>query len=168
MKEEIDKIFGNVNTEPMDTSIFDKDTYEGLEAKRIKKQREHETDPLIESLSESMHVNEDTKRLLMHLAELYLNDMKSNISKDQFELAEKYPETTADDWTLFLNDRVVNTYITKHKNTLLRSKAERNLADPYAKNKRDNITLLKQLSDNEDANKQNIIILRIPYKYEED
>lgn len=165
---EIDKIFGDVNTEPIDTSIFDKDSLDGLEAKRLKMVREHETDPLIESLTESVHINETTKELMIHLAELYLSDMKSNMSKDQFELAEKYDGTTADDWTTFLMDRVVSTYINKHKNALLKTRAELNLADPYAKNKRDNLTLLQRLDDKEKEEKQDIVIIRIPSKYEDD
>lgn len=166
--DDIDKIFGSVNTEPIDTSIFDKDSLDGLEAKRIKKVRENETDPLIESLKESVHINESTKELMLHLAELYLSDMKNNMSKDQFELAEKYPDTTADDWTTFLMDRVVSTYINKHKNALLKVRAELNLADPYAKNKRDNLTLLQRLDDKEKEEKQDIVILRIPSKYEDE
>ena len=165
---EIDKIFGDVNTEPIDTSIFDKDSLDGLEAKRLKMVREHETDPLIESLTESVHINETTKELMIHLAELYLSDMKSNMSKDQFELAEKYDGTTADDWTTFLMDRVVSTYINKHKNALLKTRAELNLADPYAKNKRDNLTLLQRLDDKEKEEKQDIVIIRRPSKYEDD
>lgn len=165
---EIDKIFGNVNTEPIDTSVFDKDSLDGLEAKRLKMIREHESDPLIESLMESVHINETTKELMIHLAELYLSDMKSNMSKDQFELAEKYDGTTADDWTTFLMDRVVSTYINKHKNALLKTRAELNLADPYAKNKRDNLTLLQRLDDKEKEEKQDIVIIRIPSKYEDD
>lgn len=165
---EIDKIFGGVNTTPIDTSVFDKDSLDGLEAKRIKKVREHETDPLIESLTESVHINEATKELMLNLAELYLSDMKANMSKDQFELAEKYDGTTADDWTTFLMDRVVSTYINKHKNALLKTRAELNLADPYAKNKRDNLTLLQRLDDKEKEEKQDIVIIRIPSKYEDD
>ena len=166
--KEIDEIFGNVNTEPIDTSVFDKDSLDGLEAQRIKKVRENETDPLIESLTESVHINEDTKKLMLHLAELYLSDMKNNMAKDQFELAEKYPDTTADDWTTFLMDRVVSTYIAKHKNALLKVRAELNLADPYAKNKRDNLTLLQRLDDKEKEEKQDVVIIRIPSKYEDE
>ena len=165
MREEIDKIFGNVNTEPINVDIFDKDSLDGLEAQRLKKVRENETDPLIESLKESVHINESTKELMLHLAELYLSDMKSNMAKDQFELADKYPDTTADDWTTFLMDRVVSTYISKHKNALLKVRAELNLADPYAKNKRDNLTLLQRLDDKEKEEKQDIVIIRIPSKY---
>ena len=84
------------------------------------------------------------------------------------ELAEKYPDTKADEWTSFLTDKVVSTYITKHKNALLRIKAELNLADPYAKNKRDNINLLEKLSDKENEQRQNVVIIRIPSKYEEE
>lgn len=165
MKEEIDKIFGNVNTTPIDLSAFDKDSLDGLEAKRLAKTRENETDPLIESLEESIHINEATKKVMIHLAELYLSDMKANMLKDQFDLAEKYPNTTADEWTTFLVDRVVSTYITKHKNALLKVRAETNLADPYAKNKRDNLTLLQRLDDKDKEDKQDIVIIRIPYKY---
>lgn len=167
MKEEIDKIFGNVNTTPIDLSAFDKDSLDGLEAKRIAKVRENETDPLIDSLKESIHINEATKENMIRLAELYLSDMKSNMTKDQFELADKYSNTTADEWTTFLVDRVVSTYISKHKNALLKVRAELNLADPYAKNKRDNLTLLARLDEKEKEDKQDIVIIRIPYKYEE-
>ena len=167
MREEIDKIFGNVNTTPIDLSAFDKDSLDGLEAKRIAKVRENETDPLIDSLKESIHINESTKENMIRLAELYLSDMKSNMTKDQFELADKYRDTTADEWTTFLVDRVVSTYITKHKNALLKVRAELNLADPYAKNKRDNLTLLARLDEKEKEDKQDIVIIRIPYKYEE-
>lgn len=166
MKEEIDKIFGNVNTTPIDLSAFDKDSLDGLEAKRLAKVRENETDPLVESLRESIHINEATKENMIRLAELYLADMKANMTKDQFELAEKYKDTTADEWTTFLVDRVVSTYITKHKNALLKVRAEQNLADPYAKNKRDNITLLQRLDEKDKEDKQDIVIIRIPDKYE--
>lgn len=166
MKDEIDKIFGNVNTTPIDLSAFDKDSLDGLEAKRLAKVRENETDPLIDSLKESIHINEATKANMIRLAELYLSDMKSNMTKDQFELAEKYKDTTADEWTTFLVDRVVSTYITKHKNALLKVRAELNLADPYAKNKRDNLTLLARLDEKDKEDKQDIVIIRIPSKYE--
>lgn len=166
MKEEIDKIFGNVNTTPIDLSAFDKDSLDGLEAKRLAKVRENETDPLIDSLKESIHINEATKANMIRLAEMYLADMKSNMTKDQFELADKYKDTTADEWTTFLVDRVVSTYITKHKNALLKVRAELNLADPYAKNKRDNLTLLARLDEKDKEDKQDIVIIRIPSKYE--
>ena len=165
MKEELDKIFGDINTKPIDTDIFDKDSLDGLEAQRLKKVRENDADPLIESLKESVHINESTKEVMLHLAELYLSDMKTNMSKDQFELAEKYNDTTADEWTTFLMDRVVSTYINKHKNALLKVRAELNLADPYAKNKRDNLNLLQRLDDKEKEEKQDIVIIRIPSKY---
>lgn len=165
MKEDIDKIFGSINTKPIDLSAFDKDSLDGLEAKRIAKIRENETDPLIDSLKESIHINESTKENMIRLAELYLSDMKSNMNKDQFELAEKYNNTTADEWTTFLVDRVVSTYINKHKNALLKVRAELNLADPYAKNKRDNLTLLQKLEEKSKEDKQDIVIIRIPYKY---
>ena len=165
MQEDIDKIFGNINTKPIDLSAFDKDSLDGLEAKRIAKIRENETDPLIDSLKESIHINESTKENMIRLAELYLSDMKSNMNKDQFELAEKYNDTTADEWTTFLVDRVVSTYINKHKNALLKVRAELNLADPYAKNKRDNLTLLQKLEEKSKEDKQDIVIIRIPYKY---
>ena len=166
MKDEIDKIFGNVNTTPIDLSAFDKDSLDGLEAKRLAKVRENETDPLIDSLKESIHINENTKANMIRLAEMYLADMKSNMTKDQFELADKYKDTTADEWTTFLVDRVVSTYITKHKNALLKVRAELNLADPYAKNKRDNLTLLARLDEKDKEDKQDIVIIRIPSKYE--
>lgn len=151
----------------IDLSIFDNMTVDALEAKRNKRLREEDVDPLIESLSESTHINEGKKQKLIHLAQLYLPDMRDNLLKDQFDLADAYPETTADEWSDFLSDRVVSTYIKKHKNTLLRISAERNLSDPYAKNKRDNLTLIKNIKEEEKEDKQLVVIMRLPDKYEE-
>lgn len=150
---------------PIDISLFDNMTVDALEAKRRKMERENETDPLVESLNEATHINKEKKDNLIKLAKLYLKDMKDNLLKDQFDLAEVYPGTTADDWTEFLADRIVSTYIKKHKNTLLKISAERNLADPYAKNKRDNLTLMKNIKDEEKEDKQMIVIMRFPDRY---
>ena len=152
---------------PIDISIFDNMTVDSLEAKRNAKIRDEESDPLIEALSDSTHINEVKKKELISLAEMFLDDMKDNLLKDQFDLANKYSGTTADEWADFLSDRVVSTYVKKHKNTLLRISAERNLADPYAKNKRDNLTLVKNIKEEEKEDKQMIVIMRLPDKYEQ-
>lgn len=150
---------------PIDISIFDNMTVDSLEAKRIKAQREDEMDPLIESLSDATHINNTQREKLIYLASLYLENMKDNLLKDQFDLAEVFPGTTANEWTDFLSDRIVSTYIKKHKNTLLKISAERNLADPYAKNKRDNLTLMKNIKDEEQEDKQMVVIMRFPDRY---
>lgn len=152
---------------PIDISIFDNMTVDALESKRNKAVRDNDADPLIESLSDSTHINEAKKKELIRLAELFLTNMKDNLLKDQFDLAEVYPETTPDEWADFLQDRVVSTYIKKHKNTLLKLSAERNLADPYAKNKRDNLTLMKNIKEEEKEDKQLVVIMRLPDKYAE-
>ena len=153
------------NIPPIDISIFDNMTVDALESKRNAAIRDNDADPLIESLSDSTHINEAKKKELIHLAELFLTNMKENLLKDQFDLAEVYTDTTPDEWADFLQDRVVSTYIKKHKNTLLKLSAERNLADPYAKNKRDNLTLMKNIKEEEKEDKQMIIIMRMPNKY---
>ena len=149
-----------------DLSALTNTTFVAMEAKRNKTARESQVDPLLESLHESTHISGKKKELLIHLAELYLPDMRDNLLCDQFDLADKYTETTADQWTDFLADRVVSTYITKHKNTLLRASAERNLSDPYAKNKRDNLTLIQNIKNEEKEDKQLIVIMRLPDKYD--
>ena len=154
------------NIPPIDISIFDNMTVDALESKRNAAIRDNDADPLIESLSDSTHINEAKKKELIRLAELFLTNMKDNLLKDQFDLAEVYPETTPDEWADFLQDRVVSTYIKKHKNTLLKLSAERNLADPYAKNKRDNLTLMKNIKEEEKEDKQLVVIMRLPDKYE--
>lgn len=152
----------------IDISIFDNMTINTLEAKRIKTERENETDPLVMSLKQSTHINENKKKQLINLAEKYLEDIRDNLLKDQFDLESKYQGTTIDDWSDFLSDRIVSTYIKKHKNTLLRVSAERNLSDPYAKNKRDNLTLIKNLKEEEKQDKELVVIMRLPDKYEGD
>lgn len=152
-------------TVPVDISLFDNMTVDALEAKRNARVRDNDADPLIESLSDSTHINAQKKESLIRLAHLFLGDMKENLLKDQFDLATVYPNTTPDEWADFLQDRVVSTYIKKHKNTLLKLSAERNLADPYAKNKRDNLTLMKNIKDEEKEDKELVVIMRLPDKY---
>lgn len=150
---------------PVDISLFDNMTVDALEAKRNAAVRDNDADPLIESLSDSTHINAQKKESLIHLAHLFLANMKENLLKDQFDLATVYSNTTPDEWADFLQDRVVSTYIKKHKNTLLKLSAERNLADPYAKNKRDNLTLMKNIKDEEKEDKELVVIMRLPDKY---
>lgn len=156
------------NIPPIDISIFDNMTVDALESKRNAAIRDNDADPLIESLSDSTHINEAKKKELIRLAEMFLTNMKDNLLKDQFDLAEVYLDTTPDEWADFLQDRVVSTYIKKHKNTLLKLSAERNLADPYAKNKRDNLTLMKNIKEEEKEDKQLVVIMRLPDKYNEE
>ena len=149
----------------VDFSMFDNNTYDGLEAKRNKSLRDDQADPLLESLSQSTHVSGKRKELLISMAETYLTHLRDNLLLDQFDLADKYHTYTVDEWADFLSDRVVSMYIKKHKNTLLRISAERNLSDPYAKNKRDNITLINNIKEEEKENKQLICIMRLPDVY---
>ena len=63
----------------------------------------------------------------------------------------------------------MSTYISKHKRTLLKSAAEDNLANPLAKNKRDNLQLIKNIEEQEQTDsKKNICIIRIPDIYDEE
>ena len=89
-----------------------------------------------------------------------------NIFRNQFELHENYPDVSADEWNDFLNDRIVSTYLSRHKRTLLKSAAEDNLANPLAKNKRDNLKLIENIEQQERKEAQkNIVIMRIPDIY---
>lgn len=162
-KNDIDYIFGKPEKFKLDV-----DPIKELDAKVIKKTRDAERDPLVQSLEESTHLSNTAKEKLISLAELYMKDMSKNLLLDQFELTEKYNTTNPDDWAMFLNDRVVYTYIKKHKNTLLKSRAETNLADPYAKNKRDNLNLISKIEEQEKNDRQAIVIIRIPDKYSEE
>ena len=138
-----------------------------IESKKIKKARLEELDSLSDVIGMASHLNNDKKTLFRKLAEYYVDDFKANLFKDQFELAAEHKDTTFDEWNTFLNDRLIGTYIGKHKRTMLKSGAETNLLDPDAKNKRDNLNLLKSLEAKEKAfSSQNIIIMRLPNKYE--
>lgn len=127
-----------------------------------------EEDPLTKALSEATHLKEDKKELFIKLATLYLEDIQDNIFKNQFNLNKDYPEISADEWNDFLNDRIVSTYLSRHKRTLLKSAAEDNLANPLAKNKRDNLKLIENIEEQEKKEAQkNIVIIRIPDIYDE-
>jgi hypothetical protein len=138
-----------------------------IEGKTIKKARLEELDNLVDVIGMASHLNNDKKVLYKKLAEYYTVAFRDNLFKDQFDLARDYIDTTFDEWSMFLNDRLIITYINKHKRTLMKSNAEANLIDPFAKNKRDNLNLLKSLEEKEKAfSNQNIIIMRLPNKYE--
>ena len=99
---------------------------------------------------------------------MFLEDMHHNLFKNQFELKNRYPDASVDEWNDFLSDRIVSVYIKKHKRTLLKNTAEDNLADPFAKNKRDNLKLIENLEAQEQAEQnRNICIIRIPDIYDE-
>lgn len=161
--DEMEKLFGK--PKPININMKKEDE---IDAKITKTYREAEIDPLIESLQESSYLSERDKKTLINLAHLFLSDMRENLLKDQFDLSDRYENTTPDEWATFLSDRIVNHYIRKHKNALLKSRAEINLADPYAKNKRDNLNLINKIEQQEAQNKETIVILRIPDKYAED
>lgn len=137
--------------------------------KQMRREENMKTDPLTKALGEAVHITDATKERYIHLAELYLDDMQDNIFSNQFKLAKKYPEATIDEWNEFLQDRIVKVYIQKHKRTLLKSAAEDNLADPTAKNKRDNLKLIENLEEKEQQDAQkNVVIIRIPNIYDEE
>lgn len=126
-------------------------------------------DPLNQALSEANHIDGEKKDKYIAYAELYTESLEDNIFRNQFDLHKYYPKVSIDEWNDFLQDRIVSTYINKHKRTLLKSAAEDNLANPLAKNKRDNLQLIKNIEAQEqsEANK-NICIIRIPDIYDEE
>lgn len=128
-----------------------------------------EEDSLTKALNEATHLKDDKKALFIELSKLYLENIHDNIFKNQFDLKRLYPEYSVDEWNDFLNDRIVATYLSRHKRTLLKSAAEDNLANPLAKNKRDNLKLIENIEEQEKYEAQkNIVIMRIPDIYDEE
>ena len=163
--EELNEIFGSIDT------IFDKDsaiykqtaTMNSIKAAT----KEEKMDPLTVALSEATHLDNKKDRYI-ELARLYTDDMQKNIFRNQFDLNTVYPDATVDEWNDFLTDRIVSVYINKHKRTLLKAAAEDNLANPVAKNKRDNLQLIRNIEEQEQSeNNRNICIIRIPDIYDE-
>lgn len=169
-KEEIDKIFGKESK--ISTPLANRQSLEYQEAYNegtiVESERKNRVDPLIESLEEAEHLVNDAKTRMIEIAKLYLQDMRDNIFSDQFELNEAYPEVSIDEWNDFLADRIVSTYISKHKRTLLKNKAESSLATPQSKNKKDSLQIIKEMNDADSReNINNIVIMRIPDTYSE-
>ena len=163
-REELNDIFAASD------KLFDRESkeYQAQVAYNKSLEVENTLDPLTDALKEATHIDAPTKEKYISLAKLYLSDMKKNILKDQFELNESYPNITPDEWNDFMSDRIVSTYITKHKRTLLKSAAEFNLAIPGAKNKRDSLQLIKDIETKEQGEQnKNICIIRIPDIYDE-
>lgn len=170
IQEEIERLFGK--EEKIAPAIADRRSMEYQEAYNegtiVNNERKSRIDPLVESLEQAEHLDSDRKAKMIEIAELYLSDMRDNIFRDQFELNDEYPSISIDEWNDFLADRIVNTYITKHKRTLLKNKAESSLATPQSKNKKDNLQLLKEMNDADmKENVSNIVIMRIPDIYGE-
>lgn len=159
-EETIDKIFSI-------SDIYEEQVKdEEIEEMRLNARSENaKVDPLVESLKEARHLPKENIQTLINQAELFLKDLKKNIRLDQFDLADKYAEYTVDEWNSFLVDKIISQYISKHKRTMMKTKAEVGLADPLGKNKGDNLRLIAQLEEQErQDNKENIVILRIPQK----
>ena len=170
LKEEIDRLFGvEKKVQPMIADRRSMDYQEAFNAgAKVNAERISRVDPLIESLEQAEHLDDDRKAKMIEIAEKYLGQMRDNIFRDQFELNEAYPEISIDEWNDFLADRIVNTYINKHKRTLLKNKAESSLATPQSKNKKDNLQILKEMNDADSReNVSNIVIMRIPNIYED-
>ena len=167
---------------PIDKSINSEDNFTLLDKSSAEYKKAHATneasridaslesdDPLTNAIKEAAHLKEDVKEKYINLAACFLEDMQLNIFRNQFQLAKNYPDYSVDEWNDFLNDRIVKVYITKHKRTLLKASAEDNLANPLAKNKRDNLKLIENLQAQEDSeNAHNIVIMRVPNIYDED
>lgn len=169
--DEINDIFSSMNPKNVENDIYSRDSSEYREAQmlnRLNREENNIEDPLTTSLKEAKHIKDDVKDTYIHLAELYLEDMQDNLFRNQFQLAEKYAEYSADIWNDFLSDRIVGVYIQKHKRTLLKTAAEDNLANPFAKNKRDNLKLIENIKEEEQQEAQkNVVIIRIPDIYDE-
>lgn len=160
---------------PTEEPSYDLLERESSEYKRAQVENEYlreeeskkDEDPLSKALMKATHITDDIKTRYIYLASVFLEDMKHNIFKNQFELHEDYEDITADEWNDFLNDRIVSTYLARHKRTLLKSAAEDNLANPLARNKRDNLKLIENIEEQEkmEAHK-NIVIIRIPDIYD--
>lgn len=164
---QLEELFGITATNPLadKTSLEYNEAYN--EGSTLEEERKNQVDPLISSLEQAEHLSDGKRERLIELGERYLSDMRENIFCDQFDLHEKYKSVSIDEWNDFLADRIVNTYISKHKRTLLKNKAESNLATPSGKNKRDNLQLLRELEDKEkNDNNNNIVIMRIPDIYD--
>jgi len=161
-------------TEEPDYSLLDRSSAEYRKAHTEnkflrQKASEKDEDPLSKALMSSTHIDDKKKTRYVYLASVFLEDMKTNIFKNQFELYEAYDDISADEWNDFLNDRIVSTYLSRHKRTLLKSAAEDNLANPLAKNKRDNLKLIENIERQEQSEAhKNIVIMRIPDIYGDD
>lgn len=165
---DINEIFSSF--EDVDYTAMDKDSAAYKEAQLTNAvKRNTENEPLTIALKEATHLDEQTKKKYVSLAELYISNMHKNIFKNQFQLADDYLDTTVDEWNDFLSDRIVNVYITKHKRTLLKTAAEDNLSNPNAKNKRDNLKLIENLEaqESKEAHK-NVVIMRLPDIYDDE
>ena len=169
--KEIDDIFSTINPKTSIDNVFSRDSSDYREAQTLNKatrELNNVDDPLTLALKEAKHIKDELKDKYIHLAELYLDDMQDNLFKNQFQLAEKYDDYTADEWNDFLSDRIVSVYIQKHKRTLLKTAAEDNLANPLAKNKRDNLKLIENIKSEEQQEAQkNIVIMRLPDIYDD-
>lgn len=162
--EELEAIFGT-------SQIFDKDSSEYRETSLVNsvkvQSKTDEDDPLNIALKQATHLSDTTKERYIYLAGLFTEDMQHNLFKNQFELNNVYNDVSIDEWNDFLSDRIVSVYVKKHKRTLLKNTAEDNLANPFAKNKRDNLQLIKNLEEQEQSeSNKNICIIRLPDIYD--
>lgn len=173
--DELEKIFGNNSqidnmtyNDTKDDINLDRMSNTYRKGYRTQPPSNNQQDTLRDSISHSTLYSPEKKEHMLYLADLYINNLQENLFKTQFDLVKDYPTTTIDEWNDFLRDTIVAKYIKKHKNTLLKITAEDNLASPTAKNKRDNLTLLEKIQEEEKQDaKKNIVIMWLGNNYDE-
>ena len=161
-KEEIDRaIYSPLSSSKSDDliSLAKRTTPEAI-SNHLERLNDPENNELYVSLLEAEYLNPKQKELFLEMTRAFVSSSKTNLFLDQFALNELYPRYTLDNWVDYLSDRVVSSYITKHRKVRMKSIAEMHLLDPDTNNKTQSLKMLKDLESNKKDN--NIVIYRIP------
>ena len=160
-KEEIDRAIYSSPSSSFDNliSLAKKTTPEAI-SHHLERLNDPENNELYVSLLEAEYLNPKQKELFLEMTRAFVKDSKTNLFLDQFALNELYPKYSLDNWVDYLSDRVVSSYITKHRKVRMKSIAELQLINPDTSNKAQSLKMLKDLETTKKDN--NIVIYRIP------
>ena len=160
-KEEIDRAIYSSPSSSHDNliSLAKKTTKEAI-SHHLERLNDPENNELYVSLLEAEYLNPKQKELFLEMTRAFVKDSKTNLFLDQFALNELYPKYSLDNWVDYLSDRVVSSYITKHRKVRMKSIAELQLINPDTSNKAQSLKMLKDLESTKKDN--NIVIYRIP------
>lgn len=116
---------------------------------------------LIRLIHEDKKLSSEEKMMYAAMADLFLQDLKDNLSRTSIALNEKYIDMSIDEWREFLTVPVIRKYIQGFKDEQIEIMADQGLM----KGNKDAVGIKKVMAaQGPVVNNSNIVLIRLPEK----
>lgn len=133
-----------------------------------KSQIEKQASPLSELLTKDKQLQEDKQRLtlFLSLAKMYDEDVENNLTRNSFELDEKYPVGSPKVWLEFINYGAVRNYIEAYIDDLQLAGATKHLLQTGGLDRvTDALTVKREVEEKRRTkNNNNIVVFCMPQR----